>query len=160
MRLRGVVPGLLALLAVPPLAHAQTERATVLKAVTLLFDGMRQHDSMMVQAAFATEGRLLGVRVKDGAPVVDVITAAQFGHAVGTATGDPWDERIYDPEVRIDGNVATVWAPYDFLLGAKWSHCGIDAFMLAKLGDTWRITQIADTRQQQGCKTPAAPKGQ
>jgi hypothetical protein len=158
MRLRSLVPGLLALLAVPSIAHAQTERAAVLKAITLLFDGMRQHDSLMVGAAFAPEGRLLGVRVKDGTPVLDLIAAAQFGHAVGTATGDPWDERIYDPEVRIDGDVASVWARYDFLLGSKWSHCGIDAFMLSKLGDTWRITQIADTRQQQGCTTPAAPK--
>jgi hypothetical protein len=146
------------IVATPTVASAQDERAAVLRTVALLFDGMRQHDSMMVRTAFAVEGRLAGVETVNGAPALRLITAAQFGHAVGTATGEPWDERIYEPEVRIDGNLATVWARYDFLAGTKWSHCGIDAFMLSKVGDAWKITQIADTRQQQGCTTPAAPK--
>jgi len=78
---------------------------------------------------------------------------------VGRAAGTPpWNEPIYDPEVRIDAKVATVWAWYDFLAGEKWSHCGIDAFQLAKLADGWKITQLVDTRYQTGCKTPAAPK--
>jgi len=53
--------------------------------------------------------------------------------------------------VRIDGNVAQVWAYYTFHRNTTFSHCGIDAFMLAKVGSTWKITQLADSRRTEGC---------
>jgi hypothetical protein len=156
MRLLPVV--LVLLLAAVPVHAQSAEETEVLKPVQQLFDGMRKHDSVMVRGAFAAEGRLVSVSTRGGTPAVQVTTAEQFARAVGSAPGEPWDERIYQPEIRIDGNLATVWVKYDFLRGATWSHCGIDAFMLAKLADGWRITQIGDTRQQQGCSTPAAPR--
>jgi hypothetical protein len=148
---------MLALTASPLAAQNAAEKEAVLKTVNQLFDGMRKHDSAMVRGAFAAEGRLLSISEKDGS--LRVITPEQFATAVGRAAGTPpWNEPIYDPEVRIDAKVATVWTWYDFLAGDKWSHCGIDAFQLAKLADGWKITQLVDTRYQTGCKTPAAPK--
>jgi hypothetical protein len=139
-------------------AQQADEREAVMAPIRQLFDGMRQHDSVAVQSAFAPEGRLLSVDARSGSVVLRVIRPEQFAGAVGRAQGAAWDEPIYDPEIRIDGDLAMVWARYDFLLGTTWSHCGVDAFMLAKLADGWKITQIADTRQQTGCTTPAAPK--
>jgi hypothetical protein len=69
-----------------------------------------------------------------------------------------WNERIYDPEVRIDGNVAQVWAYYTFHMNSTFNHCGVDAFMLVKLGTAWKITQLADTQRNQGC-THTEPPG-
>ena len=62
-----------------------------------------------------------------------------------------WNERIYDPEVKIDGTVAQVWAYYTFHRNDTFTHCGIDAFMLVKVGSTWKITQLADSRRTEGC---------
>jgi hypothetical protein len=77
---------------------------------------------------------------------------SQFGGAIARApAGDVWNERIYDPEVRIDGNVAQVWAYYTFHRNTTFSHCGVDAFMLVKVGSTWKITQLADSRRTEGC---------
>ena len=150
---------LIVLAASPLSAQNAAEKEAVLKTVNQLFDGMRKHDSAMVRGAFAAEGRLLSIADKDGQVTLRTITPDQFAAAVGrAASGPPWNEPIYDPEVRIDGRVATVWTWYDFLAGDKWSHCGIDAFQLAKLADGWKITQLVDTRYQTGCKTPAAPK--
>jgi hypothetical protein len=142
------------LLATP--AAAQTgEAAKVMEPIARLFDGMRAHDSTLVRSAFASGARLVS---KDREGGLRYLAAEQFAHAVGTATGEPWDEPIYDPQVMIDGDVAVVWARYDFLRGQTWSHCGIDAFMLAKTAEGWKITQLADTRQTKGCTTPRAPK--
>jgi len=77
---------------------------------------------------------------------------SRFGAAfAGAPAGAVWNERIYDPEVRIDGTVAQVWAYYTFHLNTTFSHCGVDAFMLAKTSAGWKITQIADSRRTDGC---------
>ena len=65
--------------------------------------------------------------------------------------GDVWNERMYEPEVRIDGDVAQVWGYYTFHRTTTFSHCGVDAFMLVKIGPTWKITHLADSRQKEGC---------
>ncbi len=56
-----------------------------------------------------------------------------------------------DPEVRIDGTLAQVWAFYTFRLNGTLSSCGTDAFMLLKVGPTWKITQVADTQRRENC---------
>jgi len=150
---------LLGLLAAPLSAQSAADRDAVLKPVNQLFDGMRKHDSAMVRAAFAPIGRLLNISDREGAIKASALSPDDFAKAVGREPASPpWNEPIYDPEIRIEGRVATVWAWYDFILGDKWMHCGVDAFQLALLGDGWKITQIVDTRQTTGCKTPAAPK--
>ena len=78
-----------------------------------------------------------------------------FVQAVGTPHEEVWDERIWDVEVRVDGNLATVWTPYAFHLGDQLSHCGVDAFQLFKDTDGWKVFHIADTRRREGCEVPA-----
>jgi len=53
--------------------------------------------------------------------------------------------------LRIDGDVAQVWAYYTFHRNQQFSHCGVDAFMLLKVGTEWKITQLADSRRTEGC---------
>ena len=59
----------------------------------------------------------------------------------------PMIERMWDPEVRIDGPVATLWTAYDFYRGAEFSHCGTDAFQLAKTAEGWKVVVISYTSQ-------------
>ena len=63
-------------------------------------------------------------------------------------------ERMWDPEVRIDGPVATLWAPYDFYSGTEFNHCGTDAFQLAKSPRGWKVVLISYTvRMPPDCDT-------
>ena len=145
---------LLSILTLSFAASAQAqgpERAAVLATVQKVFDGMRTRDTLLIQQAFDTSARLL--RVSAGAaPSLRGISASRFAAIVrGAKQGDVWNERIYDPEVRVEGNIAQVWAYYTFHLNATFTSCGIDAFMLMKVGDTWKITQLADTEREQGC---------
>ena len=70
-------------------------------------------------------------------------------------------ERMWDPEVRIDGPVATFWTAYDFYRGLEFSHCGTDAFQLAKTPDGWKVAAVSYTVQMPpDCSThPAGPPG-
>lgn len=60
-------------------------------------------------------------------------------------------ERIWDAKVDVQGDIAQVWAPYDFHLDGKLSHCGIDSFSLVRGTDGWRIAGISYSVQTQDC---------
>jgi hypothetical protein len=66
----------------------------------------------LLSVAFDTSARLVGVG-RDG--TLSLTTPSRFGAAIVRApAGDVWNERIFDPEVRIDGDVAQVWAYFTF----------------------------------------------
>jgi putative lumazine-binding protein len=133
-------------------ARAQdADRAAVLATVQKVFQAMRTRDTALLTQAFDSSARLAGVSAR-GTPTVRLMLPSAFGAAVASApAGDVWNERIWDPEVRVDGDVAQVWAYYTFHLGTKFLHCGVDAFMLLKVGSEWKITQLADSRRTTGC---------
>ena len=147
-----IIAALVVLGAAPAPAHAQdADRSAVLATVQKVFDAMRTRDTALLRQAFDTSARLAGVSQR-GAPAVRLTAPSAFGNAIASApAGDVWNERIYDPEVRIDGDVAQVWAYYTFHRNKTFSHCGVDAFMLLKVGSEWKITQLADSRRTTGC---------
>jgi hypothetical protein len=139
-----------------PAAPAADERPAVLAVVKALFDGMRAGDSAAVRAVFHPAAQLTTALVRAGTPVLEVDSLVTFLRAVGTPHDITWDERTHDEEVRIDGTLAQVWAPYEFWAGPKFSHCGVDAFTLAKTTAGWRIIALGDTRRRTGCQGNAA----
>jgi hypothetical protein len=152
MRLRQLVSlGLFVAIGTP--LHAQdADRAAVLATLQKVFTAMRTRDTALLRQAFDTSARLAGVSTRSGPAMVRLTAPAAFGAAVVSApAGDVWNERIWDPEVRIDGDVAQVWAYYTFHRNNTFSHCGVDAFMLLKVGAEWKITQLADSRRTTGC---------
>ena len=135
-------------------AHATAQEAArhaaesaVVAVVVQLFDGMREGDSAMVRSTFAPDVRLVSTSSRDGQPALQSVEIDRFLEAIGTPHEEVWDERLWNVEVRIDANLATVWTEYAFYLDEELSHCGVDAFQLFKASDGWKIFQIADTRR-------------
>ena len=50
--------------------------------------------------------------------------------------------------VLVNGELATVWTPYDFYVGTEFSHCGIDVATVLNDGGTRRIVALSWTRLQ------------
>src|SRR5215471_1329500 len=129
-----------------------SEKDAVLATVNKLFDGMRARDRALLLSAFDESARLVRVRDQNGLPAVTSLSMDRFADSVVAAkAGDVWDERLRDPEVRIDGTLAQVWGFYTFRLNGNITSCGTDAFMLLKVGATWKITQVADTQRRDNC---------
>src|SRR5688572_7384755 len=148
------------LLAAP--AYAQNPEDQVLTVVKRLFDGMRARDTTAMRATLHESARLVGTSTNpQGQPTHQSIPIDNWLRAIGRAPGVP-DERIYNPEVRVDGSLATVWTRYDFFIGENFSHCGYDAFQLVNVGGSWKIIQVADTQRrapdQCGRGTTPAPE--
>lgn len=125
----------------------------VVQVVVDLFNAMRARDEAGLRSVFVEGARLTGPETDDGGNVsVREVPIDRFIANVMAASPETvLDERIYDPEVRVDGDLATVWVAYDFYAGDRFSHCGYDAFQLARTAAGWKIFQIADTRRREGC---------
>lgn len=126
----------------------------VMAVVTRLFDGMRKGDSTMVRSVFDPRVRMITVDQRNGVPRISVSMGADnFAKAVGTPHADVWDERITNPKVDIDGSLAAVWVDYAFFAGTKFSHCGVDHFLLTRSdAGVWTILELSDTRRTTGCE--------
>jgi hypothetical protein len=121
------------------------EERQVLATVQRLWDAMHAGDGDAVRSVFATDARLVSVVTKEGRRVLEITPVSAFADAVARGGGG-WNERMYDPKVRIDGDIASVWTFYTFHRGDRFSHSGIDSFQLARGPGGWVVTQVADTR--------------
>ena len=139
--------------AVTPDASAAQDETGALAAVEQVFEGMRRADPAMVRAVFAPDARFAMVDTRQSPPEVGVQSVQGWLDAIGGSDGS-WDERIYDVRVLVDGDMASVWAPYTFYLDGAVSHCGINSIELLHDGRGWKVTQISDTRRSEDCPDP------
>jgi len=63
-----------------------------------------------------------------------------------------WLEKLLYFDINIDGNLASVWTPYEFYVNGSFSHCGSNSFQLFKNNGNWEIIFLVDTRRRQGCE--------
>jgi cyanophycinase len=123
------------------------DEAAVVAAMNALFDAMRAQDTAAIRRLAHRDLRLFVPGTRDGAPTLRVSTLDDFIAQVGTAR-ERLDEQAFRPEVRIDSNLAAVWAYYEFRRDGAFSHCGYDAFHFARTADGWRIIGLAYTTRQ------------
>lgn len=135
-------------------AGSSADRDAVLAVVHRFFDGMRAHDSAAIRITLHPDASLATTGTKNGEPTVEAESIDAFLSAIAGSKRD-LDERIHDPEVRLDGGLASVWTAYDFYLDGAFSHCGVDAFQLGRTAEGWKIVHIMDTRRKGGCKAGA-----
>ncbi|QHJ06275.1 nuclear transport factor 2 family protein [Hymenobacter busanensis] len=133
-------------------APAAAETEAVKQTVTRFFEGLRKGDSAMVRGTLAPAVVLHTISARGGQTQVLAESPKEFLQAVGTPHKEVWDERITFERVLLDGQLASVWTPYQFYLGNKFSHCGYNSFQLVKLAAGWRIVYVIDTRRKDGCK--------
>ncbi len=154
---RSHLPSLLAiaaLLASSPLATAaqSPDHDAAYKVVTELFNNMRTRDTAAMRAAFTPNASLQAI-TRDSVRFEPI--EAWLSGVAGAPAGTVLDERLANAIIHVDGSLANVWVDYWFFVGDRFSHCGVDAFLLAKHDGRWRVFSVVDTRRREGC--PPAP---
>ena len=117
------------------------EEQAVLAPIHAMFDGMSKRDPAAIKAPTLPGGTM--VLMRDGKPAQ--MTFDAFAERVGKPGPTQIEERIHHPLVRIDNDLAVVWAPFDFLVDGKVDHCGTDLFNLVRVEGRWMIASVADT---------------
>lgn len=129
------------------IAQASSQETEVLKPVHRFLDALARRDKDGLLAETAPNIEIISWRKGE----LRRLTIDKLGDAlIGYRAGDI-AEPIFHPSVRIDDNLAMVWAPYKFLFNGKADHCGTDVITLMKLHDRWVITGLADNARED-CK--------
>lgn len=130
----------------------QTDQEGIKQTINTLFDAMRKGDSTLLRSTFAKDIVFQSIaNKKDGSVTLVTEKANDFIKQIGTPHKEVYDEQIVYNDIKIDGELASVWAPYKFYLGKTFSHCGVDVFQLMKTKDGWKIIYIVDTRRKDNC---------
>lgn len=123
-------------------APSEADRAAITDVVQRAFDAIETNDQAAWAEVLTSKGMFSSVRGEAGERRIGFQTYAE-----SAANTDPppnaYLERWWDPIIMVDGDIATVWTPYDFLIDGKFSHSGIDVIVLLRSDAGWKIASIA-----------------
>ncbi len=125
------------------------ERDAVVDVAEKILDAIGNADADLLHSVMIPEARMNGRLVEE--------YSSGFSQRE-----EPMVERMWDPEVFIDGQIASIWTPYDFYRNGEFSHCGIDAFQLRKIDGEWKVVGVIwNSLQPPDCQMhPAGPPNQ
>jgi hypothetical protein len=157
-------PRLLILLSVlafptPGLAQEAPDREAILAAVNRFLAGARARDTVMM-ASVGMPGATVGsASYADGKVTIGGGMAAAVHAAVATMQ-DVADEKLLAAEVWQDGDIATIWGPYELGLGSKLLHCGYNGYNMARVDGRWQYASVIFTERPTECPSiRAAARG-
>jgi hypothetical protein len=143
----------------PPPASAgtrsadETDAKAVLATIDALFGAFESGDGAAVLRQVFPDGRVTSSgRRADGTPTLRPQSWAQFAERLTPQRA--FQERITDPTVRIDQDIALVWAPFVVRVGGKVSNCGIDHFDLVRESGAWKVMNLTFSSRTAGCPAP------
>lgn len=122
-----------------------TSEKEIIKPIENLFNAMKSADSLGVKNAFSGSA-IMQTFGKNQEIRTDKVE--DFAKQVGASQAGDLDERFTISKILVDGNMASVWVPYQFCYKGNFSHCGVNSFQLAKINNEWKIQYIIDTRRK------------
>jgi hypothetical protein len=122
------------------LRPARPDDRAIFAPINLLFDGMAKRNPSAIEASAIPGATFVSMQYG----TLEQMTFEQFAQRVGAGTTHI-EERIHDPLVRVDNDLAMVWAPFEFRIDGKLDHCGTDLFSLVHNHGKWLIGSLAAT---------------
>ena len=137
-------------------ATGAADSAAIVAAVNGLFNAMAKRDTTAARAVLMPGSQFISIRSGAESTTPRRQTDSTFLRSLAGG-GQRLLERMWTPTVHVHGPIAVLWAPYDFHIDGKFSHCGVDTFSLARTTTGWQISGISYTVEQTGCA--ASPLG-
>ncbi len=133
-----------------PIPAPDFDEAAVLAPVNEAFRALESQDSAALLRLVYPEGRVTAVgTLASGASGLRSQSWTEY--AAKMKPGNGFRERIANPAIEIDGDVALVWAPFTIEVGGKIVSCGYDHFDLVRQNNSWKIMNISFSTRTTGC---------
>jgi len=144
---------LCALFTINAMAQDSFTEADAQKIVDVFFEGFHKGDTLQMRSVIGDDVVMQTAFLDTkGNNRLSTGSLQNLLNAIANRPAEQkWDERLMDYKVQIDGNLAHVWTPYEFWVNGEFSHCGANAFTLAKSDDGWKIIHLIDSRRRASC---------
>ena len=131
-------------------AESENVKATIIE----FFDAFHKQDTTALKSKAKGNINMQSISVNiDGETVLSENDYFQFVQNIASIPKDrTFEEKLLDFTIKVDGNMANAWTPYEFWYQEKLSHCGVNSFQLIKEDEKWKIIYLVDTRRREGCK--------
>ncbi|MCH3881505.1 nuclear transport factor 2 family protein [Tenacibaculum aquimarinum] len=133
-------------------AQNSSEEKAIKQTIETFFDGLHKGDSTIVSATMHSSIKIQTTFNRKGEK--DIVTDSREKILTGIANKKPenkYFEKLLSWDIKIDGNLASVWTPYEFYLNDKFSHCGANSFQLFNNNGKWEIIYLVDMRRRENC---------
>jgi hypothetical protein len=135
---------------VGPRSAVDADAKAVLATVDALFAAFESGDAAAMLRQVYPDGRVTASgRRGDGAANLRPQSWTQFAERITPQRA--FQERIADPVVHVDQDIALVWAPFVVRVGGKVSNCGIDHFDLVRDSGAWKVMNLTFSSRTTGC---------
>ena len=130
--------------------QASTSTEAIKSVILKTFSAMKSVDTLALRSCF-TNNAILQVSSQGATgTVVREVPISKFVQNVGSRKPGEMDERVISwGSIEIDHEIATAWVPYEFYLNGSFSHKGVDAFILVKVGEEYKIQTLLYNMQRQ-----------
>ena len=135
-----------------PIPIDGTAEAAVLAPINAMFAGLEARDGAAILAQTRPEGGATVASEKpDGTRSIRHLSWADFAGGIKPGP-ERYQEKLLDPAVEIDGDIAMVWSRYVFTIDGKPHHCGVDHFDLVRDNGAWKLLNVTWSSRTNGCE--------
>ncbi len=135
-------------------AQKKSEEIAIKNVIHTFFEGLHKGDSTVMKKTLHKNIKIQTTNTnKEGLHILKTETRNQLLTSIANKNPDHiYLEKLLSFSINIDGNLASVWTPYEFYFNGKFSHCGANSFQLFNDNGTWKIIYLVDMRRREDCK--------
>lgn len=132
----------------------EKEKQAIKKVIETFFEGLHKGDSTIMKNTLHAEIKIQTTATnKEGTKLLKTEERQQL--LKGIADKNPnvvYLEKLLSYDIKIDGNLASVWTPYEFYVNGNFNHCGANSFQLFNNNGKWEIIYLVDMRRRGSCE--------
>ena len=151
MKKTALIFSIIAIFTMSAFAQKADDSKDALAVVTKMFAEMANHNPAAIAGLYTKNSNLTAIiKRKDGKNTIVAFTGEAFSKNFAEKKSEIRED-MYAPEVKVFGDLASIWGRYVFFVDGKIAHCGINAFHLVRTDAGWRIANASTTIDAQGC---------
>ncbi|WP_428740930.1 nuclear transport factor 2 family protein [Tenacibaculum sp.] len=135
-------------------AQENSHKEAIKNTIETFFEGLHKGDSTIVSTTLHPSIKIQTTFTnKEGKKMLVTETRNKLLTSIANKKAEhTYLEKLLSWDIKIDGNLASVWTPYEFYLNDAFSHCGANSFQLFNNNGKWEIIYLVDMRRRGDCE--------
>ena len=133
-----------------PVLLEQSDTTAVIAPINAIFAAIAIGDAAAMLMHVYPDGRVTATGMRaSGVSGIRSQSWSEFAKRITPAGA--FEERITDPAIEIDGDVALVWARFIVRRQGKVANCGFDHFDLIRENGVWKVMNLSFSSRTTDC---------